>query len=377
MSKKTYKTLSVYVEDRHYKKLNRMANEVNYVWNYINDLSYRHIRDNRPVLDEDGNILYGRNFLSAFSMQQYLSGSTKYFELHSKSFMEIAKEYVTRRKQFKKNKLKWRTSKGSKKSLGWIPLNSQSIKWKFGKVYHGGTYYTINDTWGLGDYKWRSGCFTQDTKGRWFFNVVVEVEAEKEVTKGKGMVGIDLGLKSPATDSNGDGIFDKPFRELEKELRLAQQRRQKKRVTNIHKKIANKRKEAIHQYTNKLVKENAAIFVGDVNVQFLLKNKRSSKSVLDSAWGMVKSTLEYKCAKAGVHFEIVDEKYTTQTCSSCGKISDNSPKGRAGLRIREWTCECGVTHDRDVNAAKNILAVGNGRLAEENQKKQKGKSATV
>jgi transposase len=80
---------------------------------------------------------------------------------------------------------------------------------------------------------------------------------------------------------------------------------------------------------------------------------------------MLKTMLEYKSHQAGVIFMEVNESYTTQTCSCCGALSDSSPKGRAGLRIREWTCsECGSTHDRDINAAKNILARGLARLAE-------------
>ncbi|WP_143514151.1 RNA-guided endonuclease InsQ/TnpB family protein, partial [Psychrobacter piechaudii] len=84
----------------------------------------------------------------------------------------------------------------------------------------------------------------------------------------------------------------------------------------------------------------------------------------DAGWFELKRQLEYKCKHAGCQLEIVNESYTTQTCSCCLKISDSSPKGRAGLRIRGWTCaECGTWHDRDINAAKNILAVGLDRLA--------------
>ena len=88
-----------------------------------------------------------------------------------------------------------------------------------------------------------------------------------------------------------------------------------------------------------------------------------AKSVLDAGWGQLKTMLDYKCAHAGIVFKEVNEAYTTQTCSCCGALPDSRPKGIAGLGIREWTCECGVTHDRDINAAKNILAVGHGRLA--------------
>jgi transposase len=80
---------------------------------------------------------------------------------------------------------------------------------------------------------------------------------------------------------------------------------------------------------------------------------------------MLKTMLEYKSHQAGVVFEVVNESYTTQTCSCCGAIPASSPKGRAGLGIREWVCsDCGAAHDRDVNAAKNILAAGHRRLAE-------------
>ncbi len=89
-----------------------------------------------------------------------------------------------------------------------------------------------------------------------------------------------------------------------------------------------------------------------------------AKSVLDAGWFMLKTQLEYKSiAMQGVFVE-VNEKYTSQICSCCGLISPNSPKGRAGLGIREWTyAECGAWHDRDINAAKNILALGYERLA--------------
>ena len=87
-----------------------------------------------------------------------------------------------------------------------------------------------------------------------------------------------------------------------------------------------------------------------------------AKSVLDACWGSLKTMLKYKCDHAGIVFEEVNEAYITQTCSCCGS-RQNSPKGRSDLGIREWTCECGVTHDRDINAAKNILALGHERLA--------------
>jgi len=134
-------------------------------------------------------------------------------------------------------------------------------------------------------------------------------------------------------------------------------------VKAIHAKIKNTRSHLIHAFTTKLVKDNNVIVVGKLQSKSFTSTKLA-KSVYDAGWFEVKRQLTYKCENAGCHYTEVNEAYTTQACSCCGCISSNSPKGRAGLGIREWTCvECGVTHDRDVNAAKNILTLGLERLA--------------
>ena len=102
--------------------------------------------------------------------------------------------------------------------------------------------------------------------------------------------------------------------------------------------------------------------MGNVNAKALAKTKLA-KSVFDASWGLLGGMLKYKCENAGVWFEEVNEAYTTQTCSCCQQITSSSPKGRAGLGIREWRCvECGTLHDRDLNSARNILALGHERL---------------
>ncbi|MFB8828865.1 RNA-guided endonuclease InsQ/TnpB family protein [Azotobacter sp. CWF10] len=135
----------------------------------------------------------------------------------------------------------------------------------------------------------------------------------------------------------------------------------KARARAIHARIANRRKDALHKFSRQLVNRYGEIHVGDMSSAKLAKT-RMAKSVLDASWGQLKVMLDYKCAHAGIVFKVVDERYTTQACSNCGTLSDSRPKGIAGLGMREWTCsECGVTHDRDVNAARSILAAGHGR----------------
>lgn len=342
------KTLKVRVKDRHINSLVSQAKAVNYVWNYINELSSRSIKERGK-------------FLSAFDIHPYTKGANKELGLHSQTLQCIAKEYVTRRKQFKKARLNWRKSGGARRSLGWIPVNTGAAKWKNGQVYFNGQYYKVWDSYGLSDFKFRMACFNEDARGRWYFNVVVEVEPEQG--KGKGAVGIDLGCKEAATDSDGGRVVGRQYRKLESKLGIAQRATNKRRVKAIHAKIKNRRSDDLHKYSRKLVDSNAAIFVGNVNSLGLVKTKMA-KSVLDASWGMLKTMLKYKCDHAGIVFEEVNESYTTQTCSSCGVIPVSSPKGRAGLGIREWSCSnCGTTHDRDINAAKNILAVGHDRLA--------------
>jgi putative transposase len=213
----------------------------------------------------------------------------------------------------------------------------------------------------LSQYVLRAGSFSQDARGRWYFNVVVEVQCS--ASAGTASVGIDLGLKTAAVCSNGDSLASRTYRKHESALAIAQRARKKDRTRAIHAKIANVRKDAMHQFSTRLVAENAAIFVGNVSAKALIKTKMA-KSVHDAGWSMFKTMLEYKSHQAGIVFEEVNESHTTQTCSCCGVIPVSSPKGRTGLGIREWTCgDCGSVHDRDINAARNILARGHARLA--------------
>jgi IS605 OrfB family transposase len=219
------------------------------------------------------------------------------------------------------------------------------------------------DSYGLSKYNVKTGVFVQDSRNRWYVCLVVD-NAPTLASKGIKPIGIDLGLKDLATLSNGQKIeAQRIYRKYEQKLGVAQRARNKKRVKAIHAKIKQIRSNHLHQESTKLVKNYAAIFVGNVNAKSLAKTKLA-KSVLDAGWTLFRTLLKYKSENAGVWFDEVNEQYTTQTCSCCGS-GDSSPKGRAGLGIREWTCvQCGTLHDRDVNAAKNILALGHERLAE-------------
>ena len=352
----TAKTLQLRLKDKHARVLRQMAREVNQVWNHINAISAKAARP-----------FHGKpRFLSGYDLQKFTAGFSQCdgVSVGSGTVQVVCTEYATRRKQFKKTRLNWRVSnpKSSKYSLGWIPFKGGHAQYKAGQIHFAGKKFSLWDSYGLSKYELRAGSFSEDSRGRWYFNVAVEVQ--RKPSPGTAAVGIDLGLKDCATVSTGEKMAGRWYRSHEQALGIAQRANKKKRVRAIHAKIKNQRKDALHQFSSKLVQENAAIFVGDVASAKLVKTKMA-KSTLDAGWSMLKTMLEYKSHQAGVVFEVVNESYTTQTCSCCGAIPASSPKGRAGLGIREWVCsDCGAAHDRDVNAAKNILAAGHHRLAE-------------
>jgi len=348
----------VRVKDKHAALLRQMAWEVNQFFNLANEIT-------SAAYSNAG--AFGAQiptWLSAYDVQKQTAGlrKEKGYLIDSASIQEVIASHGKARKQFKRAKLRWRISGGSKRSLGWIPFKTGFAKWDKGQIKFAGKLFSVWDSYGLNGFKLRAGSFSEDSRGRWYFNAAVDYEAQP--TEGAQAVGIDLGLKDTATASNGEKLTAGHFyRDLESALGKAQRANKKRRVKTLHAKIKNRRKDALHKFSTAIVNANAAIFVGDVSSRKLVKTKMA-KSVLDAGWAMLKTQLEYKAVARSVVFEIVNENYSTQACSCCGCISSNSPKGRAGLRIREWTCdECGAPHDRDINAAKNILAAGHRRLA--------------
>jgi putative transposase len=346
-------TLKIRIKDKHSPMLIKLAGQVNFVWNYVNSLSYTHLRRKGK-------------FFSSYDLQKYTSGATTCgIDLHSQTIQSISDEYVRRRNQFRKAKLAWRVSKGAKSSLGWIPFKEKSVQYTNGQIRYGKEYFNIWDSYGLSKYTIKAGCFSQDARGRWYvcLNVVPKVPTTIQNNKNKASIGIDLGLKDFATISTGEKIEAKQYyRKSEDKLKIAQRAKNKQRVRNIHAKIKNQRNDFQHKLSRHLVNNHSEIYVGNVNASALSKTNLA-KSVLDAAWSSFRTMLRYKCENANVLFKELNEKYTTQTCSICFHIGDSSPRGRIGLRIREWRCvQCGTLHDRDINAALNILAVGHGRL---------------
>ncbi|MGP5194110.1 RNA-guided endonuclease InsQ/TnpB family protein [Psychrobacter celer] len=356
-------TLKLRIKDKHAAQLNILAGSVNFVWNYVNELSFKHLKRTGQ-------------FFSAYDLAAYTKGSGEYLNLHSQTLQAISETHAKSRKQFKKAKLNWRTNnpKAKRRSLGWIPFKKTAIKHlstrQSGKKSLKSTIQLslanrqkliidVWDSYNLALYRINTCELVQDNSGHWY--ACITVKEFPKIKCGTGQVGIDLGCKDSAVSSDGDILTTKLTHQYAEKLATAQRAKNKKRVKAIHAKIKNTRQDLIHKFTSKLVKANSLIVVGKIKSTSFTSSKLA-KSVYDAGWFEIKRQLDYKCANAGCHYIEVDEAYSTQTCSCCGSRQD-SPKGRSGLGIRVWFCRsCKTTHNRDVNGAKNILAVGLGRL---------------
>ena len=203
----------------------------------------------------------------------------------------------------------------------------------------------------------------KDTTGRYFASFVVEVEQPLPPPT-DGSCGIDLGLAHFAILSSGEKI-DNPqwHKKMLKRIKHAHRRlasskphskrreRRKKKLAKLHLKVKQQRTDFHHKLTTRLVCENQALAVENLNVAGLIKNRKLSRAISDAGWSSFKTMLEAKCDKYGRHLTIVDRWYpSSQICSCCGKSG-----GRKKLDVREWQClYCLTVHDRDINASRNL-----------------------
>jgi putative transposase len=323
------------------KSLSGMARAVNAVWNFCGGIQ----NDSRRL---------NRRWPSAFELINLTSGCSKELGLHSDTIHAICKQFAVGRDAARRRP-RWRVSRGPKRSLGWVPFQGgRPLKIAGDTVRFLGSRYRLwmsrpipNDI--------RCGSFSQDAAGRWYLNLVCRVA--DNLPAGTGEVGIDLGLNTLVAVSTGEKIRNpRHIRKAAAKLASAQRAGRKKLARKIHRKVAAQRRHFLHETSTRIVRENALICVGDVNSAALARTKMA-KSVLDAGWSTFRSMLRYKAMRHGAQFVETDERYSSQVCSACHTRS--GPRGLKDLGVRNWVCsECGISHDRDTNAALNILASG-------------------
>jgi putative transposase len=212
-----------------------------------------------------------------------------------------------------------------------------------------------------------SATVIKDAAGRYFISFVCEV-AVSRLPASPNAVGVDLGIKTFATLSTGEKIdAPKPLKAALKKLKRLQQSLSRKvkgsnrrelarvKVARLHARIADTRNDFLHKLSTRLIRENQAISLEDLNVSGMVKNRKLSRAISDLGWRAFRTMLEAKGEMYGREVHIVNRwEPTSQTCSCCGERG-----GKLDLNVRRWECLfCGANHDRDINAAINIEVAG-------------------
>ncbi|MET7725294.1 RNA-guided endonuclease InsQ/TnpB family protein [Streptomyces mirabilis] len=208
---------------------------------------------------------------------------------------------------------------------------------------------------------------SQDAAGRWFVSMLCDDPGIRHLPATDAAVGIDAGLDHLLALSTGEKIANPRHERRDRAVLAKAQRRlakkekgsangvkARRKVARIHARIADRRRDSLHQITTRLVRENQTLVIEDLSVRNMVKNRKLARVISDAAWREFRSMLEYKANWYGREVIAVDRWFpSSKLCSACGTLQDKMP-----LNVRTWTCGCGATHDRDVNAAKNLLAAG-------------------
>jgi putative transposase len=209
---------------------------------------------------------------------------------------------------------------------------------------------------------------SREPDGRWYVTFAIDTHAPEPLESAGHAVGVDLGVMDLAVTSDGEKIAN-PGHLARKARNLARYQRRLARcrkgsanrakaaakVARAHRKVRHARQDYLHRASTRLVRENDVIVIEDLNVSGMVRNRRLARAISDCGWGEFRRQLAYKCERYGRDLVVIDRWYpSSKTCSACGHLL-------AGLSLgtRQWTCpSCGARHDRDLNAAKNILAAG-------------------
>lgn len=257
-----------------------------------------------------------------------------------------------------------------KRNGGSAEFTKAAFKWREGQLFLAKSLEPLNIRWSreLPEGAMPSTVTVKlSSAGRWSVSLLVDIEIEP-LPESPNEIGIDLGITSLVALSTGEKIANpKGFQAKRRKLKKAQKalsRKQKGsnnrykarlKVAKVHQEIGDARQDFLHKLTTRMVRENQTIAVEDLAVKNMVKNRKLALSISDASWGELVRQLEYKCDWYGRNFVKIDRWFpSSKRCAECGHIVEKLP-----LQIREWDCpKCGTHHDRDVNAAKNILAAG-------------------
>ncbi|MEV0403591.1 RNA-guided endonuclease TnpB family protein [Actinoallomurus sp. NPDC050550] len=248
-----------------------------------------------------------------------------------------------------------------------------AFRMKSGELYMAKTTTPLRFVWSFDDVDLLTlnptmVVISRDPDGRWYVTFAIDTDAPEPMDEAGHAIGVDLGVKNFAVTSDGDRIANP--RHLERKARnlaryqrrmarcqrgSANRRKAKAKVARAHRKVRNARADFLHRTSTNLIRRADTIVIEDLAVTNMVKNRRLARVISDAGWGEFRRQLEYKAERVGRTLVVIDRWYpSSKTCSACGHLL-----AKLSLSTRRWTCPgCRTRHDRDINAAKNILAAG-------------------
>lgn len=394
--------LRLYPNKSQEKDLRRMCGNSRFVWNLLYDMQLKRYENNKDLYEdssEEAKLKRSHVTMSAYQMNYLLPQLKKehpFLKLSDSSALTAVSDQLYKAYQnfFRNPKHfslpNFKSLKTSRLSYTGHSDGIRTAAKRYIRLPKIG-YIKVSKTDRLRDVKIKRYTVEYDATNKWYISFQVEFEPVELAKTGKS-IGIDVGLTDLAVYSDGfksgrfleRGLTDKIDRAQSvyskrrhyAKVKIAMDNRskvvnprtmsdfsnvEKARVTKakLQKHLANKRKDFLHKLTTDLVRQYDAIVIEDIKSQRMMRNSSLAKSITNASWGGFRFMLEYKCRWYGKQLIAVSSNYTSQECSDCHHID-----GKKTLDIREWTCSnCGAHHDRDINAAQNILNRGLATLS--------------
>ncbi|WTL79476.1 RNA-guided endonuclease TnpB family protein [Streptomyces sp. NBC_01518] len=259
--------------------------------------------------------------------------------------------------------------KSRKKSRASAEYTRSAFAWREGRLILAKVAGSLDVRWSRplpGGSEPTTVTVSRDRAGCWFVSLLCDDRIIPAPTTTEP-VGIDAGITWFVTLSTGAKVTNprherrdrarpaRAQRELSRKAKgSANREKARRRVARVHARIADRRRDFLHKLSTRLVRENQTVVIEDLAVRHLLKNGTLARAVSDASWTQLRSMLEYKCAWYGRELVVIDRWFpSSKLCGTCGTVVAEMP-----LNVRAWTCACGAVHDRDINAARNILAAG-------------------
>ncbi|AFY67539.1 RNA-guided endonuclease TnpB family protein [Geitlerinema sp. PCC 7407] len=258
-----------------------------------------------------------------------------------------------------------------KRNGGSAEFTKSAFKWKQGQVFLAKSPEPLNIRWSrrIPEGAEPSTVTVRlNPSGQWYISLRFDDPRNLTLEASNQSIGVDAGITSLVALSDGEKVanpkhFDRHYRRLRRAQKALSRKQKGSRnrdkarlkVARIHQQISNSRKDHLHKLTTRLIRENQTIAVETLAVKNMVKNPKLSRVISDAGWGELIRQLDYKALWYGRELVKIDRWFpSSKRCGNCGHVVERLP-----LSIREWDCpKCGSHHDRDVNAAKNILAVG-------------------